>query len=532
MAVVSESVRHEPCPKCGSRDNLARYPDGHGFCFGCSYWEDAPERRFQQRRDMDEEKTYEWMRGDCVALENRGLTKETCEKWRYEVSRDLGCHIANYRTTTGELVAQKIRRAGKQFSVNGDGKNMPLFGMHLWGAKGRKIVITEGELDALSMSQAFKNKWPVVSLPNGAQSAEKVLKHHYEYLDGFDEIVIMFDMDDPGREAAQVAAAVLPIGKVLIATLPAKDANEVLLKFGEAVLVDCFWKAQPWRPDGIVGGDGFTLEALQQGSSAGYELPAPVLNGRMLGLRKGELTLITAGSGIGKSHLARSWAYHLHQKRGCTIGNVFLEESNSKTAQGYIALHHGVPLGQLRHNPSLLTDEQWKEGLAQIQQRMWFYDHFGSLDSANLLSKLRYLASVCKVDFIILDHISIVTSGMESSSEGERKDIDILMTRLRSLAEETGVGIVAIVHLKRAQNKSFNEGSQISLNDMRGSGSLEQLSDNVIGIERDQQADGDEATIMRLRLLKCRETGETGPADTLNYNRTTGRLELPALEML
>jgi twinkle protein len=480
-----------------------------------------------------EEKTYEWMRGDCVALENRGLRKETCEKWQYEVSRELGCHIANYRTSTGELVAQKIRKAGKKFSVNGVGKDMPLYGMWLWGAKGRKIIITEGEIDALSVSQSQKLKWPVVSLPNGAQSAEKVLKQHYEYLDGFDEIVIMFDMDDAGREAAQVAASVLPIGKVLIATLPEKDANEVLLKHGEATLVDCFWKAQPWRPDGIVDGSEFTLENLKEAVNAGFSLPWPALQERMLGLRKGELTLLTAGSGIGKSHLAREGAYYLHQQHRASIGNVFLEEGNKKTAQGYIALHHSVPLGRLRHNPSLLTDDQWREAIETVvKKRMWFYDHFGSLDSANLLSKLRYLASVCKVDFIILDHISIVTSGMESSSEGERKDIDILMTRLRSLAEETGVGIVAIVHLKRAQGKSFNEGDQISLNDMRGSASLEQLSDNVIGIERNQQAEGDEATTMRLRLLKCRETGETGPADVLNYNRTTGRLELPALEQL
>jgi twinkle protein len=62
------------------------------------------------------------------------------------------------------------------------------------------------------------------------------------------------------------------------------------------------------------------------------------------------------------------------------------------------------------------------------------------------------------------------------------------MTKLRSLAEETGVGIIAIVHLKRAKDKTFNEGSQISLNDLRGSASLEQLSDNVIALERDQQA--------------------------------------------
>jgi hypothetical protein len=154
-------------------------------------------------------------------------------------------------------------------------------------------------------------------------------------------------------------------------------------------------------------------------------------------------------------------------------------------------------------------------------QRMSFYNHFGSLEQANLIAKLRYMATVEKCDFIFLDHISIVTSGMESSSEGERKDIDILMTKLASLVQETGVGIIAIVHLKRAKDKSFNEGSAISLNDLRGSAALEQLSFNVLALERDQQAEDDAKDSSIIRVLKCRETGDTGVADTLVYNRET-----------
>ena len=147
---------------------------------------------------------------------------------------------------------------------------------------------------------------------------------------------------------------------------------------------------------------------------------------------------------------------------------------------------------------------------------MCFYNHFGSLEQANLLAKLRYMATVEKCDFIFLDHISIVTSGMESSSEGERKDIDILMTKLASLVQETGVGIIGIVHLKRAKDKSFNEGSIISLSDLRGSAALEQLSFNVIALERDQQAEDEARDTMQIRVLKCRETGDTGVADTLS----------------
>jgi twinkle protein len=433
------------------------------------------------------------LRGDPVDLPTRGLKKDTLAFWRYEVSQEAGAQIANYFDADRALVAQKIRRAGKKFSVNGDGKNMPLYGQWLW-TRGRHLVITEGEIDALSVSQAFENKYPVVSLPNGAQSAEDALARFYEWLDRFDRIVLMFDMDKPGREACEVAAPLLPPGKACIASLPEKDANETLVKHGPGALVRAFWDAPLWRPDGIVEGSEFTLDRVRQAAVMGFTLPYPQLQEKVLGLRKGELTLLTAGSGIGKSTLARELAYLLHEAHGARIGNVFLEESNTKTAQGYVAIDNNVPLGRLRYAPSILTDEQWQASLDKVvRQGMWFYNHFGSLESKNLITKLRYLATVCKVDFIVLDHISIVTSGLESSSEGERKDIDILMTRLRSLIEETGVGIIAVVHLKRVQGKNFNEGAPVSLTDLRGSASLEQLSDNVIALERNQQVHDGEA---------------------------------------
>jgi twinkle protein len=140
---------------------------------------------------------------------------------------------------------------------------------------------------------------------------------------------------------------------------------------------------------------------------------------------------------------------------------------------------------------------------------MFFYDHFGSLDSENLLSKLRYLAVGCKCDFIILDHISIVVSGQESSSEGERKDIDILMTNLRSLVENTGVGVIAIVHLSKPPGVSHEEGGTRHAVPPPWLGLLKQLPDNVVAMERDQQSDtkSDESTI---RVLKNREFGELG----------------------
>jgi twinkle protein len=514
------------CDKCGSSDANVIYDDGGSHCFSCRA---TVRGNGETRQRVEETKDWTPVQGAYIALKSRGLDKETCEAWQYQAGNYNGkeCHIANYRDAKGTLVCQKIRLPGKEFPTLGDGKAKPLYGQWRYQS-GKHLIITEGELDALSASQAVGLKWAVVSLPDGAQSAEKALAKAYDWLSNFERIVLMFDMDEPGQEAAQKAAAMLPAGRACIAALPHKDANETLLKDGPGAIVNAFWRAPPWKPDGIVSGEDITLEDLWATVCAGYPVFPPMLNEKALGLRKGELTLLTAGSGIGKSTWAREIAYALHQKHGCLIGNVFLEEPNVKTAQAYVALHHKVPLGKLRAAPDMLTTEQWEGGLRDVvQQRMWFYDHFGSLESDNLMSKLHYMAKVLKVDFIILDHISIVTSGIKSGSEGERKDIDILMTRLQSLIQETGVGILAIVHLKRVSGKSFNEGGQVSLSDLRGSGALEQLSDNVYALERDQQAETeDESTLSLIRILKCRETGETGEADYIRYNRETGQNEL------
>lgn len=127
----------------------------------------------------------------------------------------------------------------------------------------------------------------------------------------------------------------------------------------------------------------------------------------------------------------------------------------------------------------------------------------------------------CK--YIFLDHISIVVSGMSNDEEGgERKAIDMLMTNLRSLVEETNVTMFVISHLKRPEKKGHEEGGQISLSQLRGSGGIAQLSDMVIGLERDQQ--GETPNVLTLRVLKNRFSGETGISGQLYYNTETGRL--------
>jgi twinkle protein len=525
---VANFVHHEPCPKCLSSDAGARYDDNSFYCFACRHNIKGDGTELAQEPDT-ETKPWTPLQGDVRELTNRKLREETCRLWGYKVCDNL--QVIDIRRN-GKLIAQKLRGAGKTFSWRGDSSKPQFMGQWLWN-RGKYLVITEGEIDAMSVSQAMELKWPVVSLANGANSVEQQIKDNYEWLMGFENIVLMFDMDEPGQKASEEACALLPMGRVKVASLPHKDANEVLIKKGPGAIIKAFWDAKVWRPDGIVDGASvFTRERLKQGCPPGYPFEYPKLQEMTYGLRKAEITMLTAGSGIGKSTLARELAFELHQYHGLKIGNVYLEENNDTTARGYVALHAGVPLGKLQFQTDLITDEQWDLACQDLKDRMLFYDHFGSLESKNLQARLRYLAAVEKVDFIILDHISIVTSGVESSKEGERKDIDMLMTFLASLCQETGVGIIAIVHLKRTRDKDFNEGGSPSLSDLRGSGALEQLSHNVYSLERNQQSESGLAKFKSIiRVLKTRYGFETGKADTLLYNGKLGRNELSEDEL-
>lgn len=457
---------------------------------------------------------------DYTELRKRGLRVDTCKLFRYKTGRRGGkpVQVAEY-IQDGQVVNQKVRFKDKDFLfLGGNGSKAPLYGQHLWKAGGKMLVITEGEIDALSVSQAQGNKWPVVSVPNGAQGAHQSIKHNLEWVQSFDKVIFMFDMDNPGREAAHRCAELLAPGKAHIAQLPLKDPNEMLQAGQADKIVSAIWNATPYRPDGVVlGVDTWDLvehDVVVESVPYCWDF----LNDMTLGLRGGEVVTIAAGSGIGKSTIAREVYYDLI-KRGEPVGIIALEESLRHTVLSLMSLELSVPLHITTEG---VTQEDRRRAWEATSGRegVALYDHWGSSDSDVLLAKMRYFAKGLGCRWLVLDHVSIVVSGQEEGDE--RRLIDNLMTKVRALAEETGVGIILVSHLKRPPQKGHEEGAQTSLSQLRGSAAIGQLSDIVIGGERDQQ--GEHPHLLALRILKNRFNGRTGIAGHLKYDHKTGRL--------
>ena len=458
--------------------------------------------------------------GEIQSLPKRSLNEDTCSKFGYKVGTFQGqtWQIAPYYKD-GTLVAQHIRNSAKEFKWLGDSKEVELFGQKCWGDKGKMVVITEGEIDCMTVSQLQGNKWPVVSIPSGAASAKKAIQRNLEWLEGYEAVILMFDMDDAGRKAVEDCAPLFSPGKCKVASLPLKDPNECLLKGKGAEVITAVWQAKTYRPDGVISGED-TWDLIQhqdQGCVAPY--PWEDIDCFLGGIRLGELITVTAGSGIGKSLFCREVAYEL-LRRGEKVGYVALEENVKRTVTGFMGMYLNRPLHISREG---LTDEQIKDSWVHTagSGNLFLYDHWGSTDSDNLISRLRYLARGCGCRFLVLDHISIVVSGIGDGDE--RRLIDNTMTKLRSLVEETGVCLFLVSHLRRPEgNKGHEDGLHTSLSHLRGSAAIAQLSDIVIGLERNQQSDDPNRTTVR--VLKNRYSGTTGVAGELGYSKQTGRL--------
>jgi len=508
--LTSEFVRHIPCSNCGSSDGNSLYSDGHTYCFVCHDRTGGDNDVIHSQRMT---KTVH-LTGSAERLQKRNISEKTNQF--YQIYRDGNSLRFPYYDESGVLQGVKIKTKPKDFRYEGVSTDT-LFGQHRFPTTGKRIVITEGELDAASCYEAMSG-WPMVSLPHGAASAKKDLQKQIPLLQGYKEIVLLFDSDEAGSKAAKDAASVLPAGKVKIARIePYKDPSEALQANDSEAIRKAIWNAEEYRPDGII--EGKTLQSLVTTPlpPSDHDYPFKGLQDKLHGIRYQELTTITSGSGQGKSTFCRQLAVNLLTK-GERVGYLALEESNRRTALGLMSTAVGKSLHIGEHERTDL-EEYFRDTIANWN--LYLFDGFGSFDPDVIYNRIEYLASGLECRIIFLDHLSILLSGLDGD---ERRTIDITMTRLRSLVERTGIALFLVSHLRRTGNDrtSHEEGGKVSLSQLRGSAGIAQLSDQVVALERNQQST-DERDIATLRIIKNRYSGETGFAGKIKFDLETSR---------
>ena len=519
---------HCPCDDCGSTDALAIYDDGHSYCFSCG--SHTPQEKVKKEYQHSykvvkppfKSVKHTFLNGDATALPARGLSLDTCVKFGYISAEYNGekVQVATYRKG-GEIVGQKIRTKKKDFRWIGS-KEPGLYGQHLWKAGGKKIVITEGEIDCLTVSQLQQHKWPVVSLPHGCASAKKAIKAELEYLESFEEVVLMFDMDEPGQKAAHECLGLLSPGKAKIASLPLKDPNEMLQAGKGNDVINAIWQAREYLPSGIVDASSM-WEDLNEPIKAGLSYPWEKLTELTYGIRTGELITLGAGTGLGKTTCLKQIAHHLLTVHKEKVGLLFLEESNKMTLTSLMS----IELKKALHVPGVFEDESVKKATFErlfSDSNLYLYNHFGSTNFDDIKLKIRFLVVSCGVKYIFLDHVTALTSGGKQTDE--RKEIDRIMTEIASSVHELDYTLFMISHLNTPETGAHEEGGRVTIRQFRGSRSIGQWSSFVFALERNQQAeDVDIRHTSTFRILKDRFSGEsTGATFELKFDSNTQQL--------
>lgn len=532
----SNFVRHVACSGCGSSDANGEYDDGHTHCFACGRHVGAngSARKAVKKvaANLIEVKEYS-------DIAPRGLTEATCRHFGYGMGRykfkgqekPEPVQIAPYYDKDGNLAAQKIRGKDKKFAVAGDINKALPFGAHAFPKTGRKLVVTEGEIDALSVSQVQGNKWPVVSIGCGADKpfddngnelpGNKVRRYfadHLDYFKGFEEVVLMFDSDEQGVFSARIAAEVLG-SRASIASLPLHDPNDMLVAGRQEELNNAIWRAEKWKPDGIVNVEDLITLAMQP-VEMGRPWFSPTLTAFTYGKRDGEVYVFGAPEGGGKTDIMME-----DQAHNITVNKrpvaIFSFEQRPVDVARRLA---GKLMNKRFHIPDgSWTKEELEDGLRRLGRWAFIYDSKSSNDWDTVRSKVEYLFHAEGVRDFYIDNLTVMALAGDLD---EKEELERIMQGIEELTK-LGMTFYVVSHLNGAKDgKSHAEGGRITLANFFGSKRITQLTHFAFGLERDQQnEDLRIRTTNILRVLKDRYTGNSlGRTMFLGFNQETGRV--------
>ena len=541
-------VKISPCPRCRDigrdhkGDNLRTYGDGHAHCFACGHHVNAtgetsvdyvvPQKQTKQGIEMT---------GVSGPIKDRKISEAIVRKFGVTLEKDKDGNITKhhypYKTSDGKTVGTKVRMcATKDFRTTGTFDGTGLFGQDLWREGGRYVTITEGEADALAVSEMFDGRWPVVSIKRGSASAVKDIKESLEWLETFENVVICFDMDEAGKKAAEEVLPLFSPQKAKLMELPLKDAGEMLVEGRIKEFTSAFWDAKEFRPIGIVKfGDDAVWEAfLKRGTEEIIPLPQSyvklndMLNG---GVAAGEITLISAFTSVGKTTLVYNLLYDMALTSNKRIGGVFLEADLGENAEKLISIHAQENISRMKQEER--DNEGYKLYYDDLADKADYFilDHHGQCDLEILFGKLRWMAVGADCDVIILDPLQAAVKAADNDA------VDEFMDRCLKLVKQTGLSLIMVSHLKKPMSSLTKDPHLVSEYDTKGSASINQIAFNHIMMTRDKMSE-DEYTCnsTKLHLVKNRRVGRTGDAGWLYYEEATGRMvegqepELKAVE--
>lgn len=508
-----------PCPDCDSSDALAVNTDGSSKCFSCGKFTKGKRNTNKNEVFMDKgtrpgagEKYLDSLTWQHVSV--RGLSQETQQFYGSKVGVDGETPtVLTFRYPSGrELIKHLDKKEFYWVGSRGEAPNGDLFGQDKFPAgSGKAVTISEGALDAMSVFEMFDRKYPSVAVTS-AQSAKSECAAAYEYLDAFDKIYLCFDSDKPGQEAAKAVARMFDFNKIYLVDMVRKDPNEYLEANDREIFQKTWWSAKRFVPEGILASfSDFDQIIDDDQDKPSVPYPWATLQDMTFGVRTGELVLLTAMEGQGKTEFFRALEHHFLKTTDDNIGIIHLEENKARTVKGLVGYEVRQPIHLPTHAISKEETKKVFRDLSGRDERVHLYSHYGSDDPDAILSTVRFMAGACNCKRIFLDHITMVVSGL--AGDDERRALDYISTRLAMMCEELDFTLFLISHV--------NDSGQT-----RGSRNISKVADLRIDLSRDIEALNDtERNTTRLSISKNRYAGKSGPAGYLYFDPETYILE-------
>lgn len=552
-------LKHTSCPKCGSSDANAIYSDGGSHCYSCKFTVPSEDYRKDNKARNERKKpvdnTPKKLKDPITDSQKEDVKESTCftteeyRKIRAETYKYFGVrhsvdegtgnlHTQYYPVTQeSELVGYKLRELPKSFggNIGRTGAECDLFMQFRFTKPGRYVVITEGELDALSAWQMFNdyNKtkgWDyetaVVSPTTGAMSAKQV-QGQYKFFDQFEKIVLCYDNDKAGKEGAEELVKVLPKGKVYVMNLRMKDANEYLKSGNEQAFLKDFWDMQKYVPVGVLPSSKLYDKVLEQTAVAKVPFPPFMgdLNSMFVGgMPLGHIINIAADTGIGKTTFVNEmiyyWIFHSPHK----IGIVSMELDAGQYGEVILSRHLSKKLSlveNLNDKLDYLRSDDVKTKAMQLMVNEDGEDRFDLLDNRDgtveeIQDTVEELVISCGAKVIVLDPLQDILDGLSNEEQA------VFMKWSKGFVKSHGVTFVFINHMRKTP--AGQSGADSEQNIMGSSTIIKSASANIL-LKRDKMA---EDPIVRntteISVTKNRVCGLTGPAGAMYYDNETHTL--------
>jgi twinkle protein len=523
---------HQPCPCGESSDGYSIRADGTGYCFSAK----CKNPNFNNKKTRED---FEDLSDDYVLqlFAHRGISENTFKKFniqtKFTKSGDsISPHSVGFIYPNGAVKVRllELSPAGKkQIYSHGNMSGASLFLKNYFDAGSRRcITIVEGEYDALTVAELLGNESAVVSV-RSASSAREDCKAEWEYINSFEKIIINMDSDEAGQEAAKKILPLFDFKKIYNLVLNRhKDANgyiwdEKLNKPVEdgKLYYDAWRGVKRHTPDNIVSGNEEFYKALMQEREACIgTYPLQGLQQKLYGLHAGEVIVLKAMEGVGKTEVFRFIENHLLKTTNHPIGIIHLEEDNGTTLRG-IAAYYSNSAIHLPDSTASVEDlyKIIREVNGENEDRLFLRSAFDVEDEDEFINGIRFLVSVCGCRFIFMDHISWLATG--GDDQDERKKLDRISQRLKLLAKELGFALIMISHVN-------DDGKT------RGSRNISKVANTVISINRDLlHADEAERFKTYFDIEKARLMGaRTGPAGFATYDPDYSLLRAPPMEFM